>query len=449
MNNLRPTTDAQQLAVARLAPEVAELMKLPTSKDMPEIRRRKDLVLAAADAITAKVSAEKRALSDVENDAFEGLMAFAHNLTGAYNNEVERGIAARHFDALQGRATVGGGEIWTDREGRTYPLLDRETRVADRIGGAAAAPGAEIALSALLRAKAGMQREADRRSLGAASDPAGGYAVPARLAAEIIDLARAKATLIRAGMMTLPIDVGEMSWARLASDPGTSWHGENAVIPDSTDPTFERLTVIPKTLVSLIRISRELLEDAANVEPALRAAFAESIALEIDRVGLFGTGAGQPVGLINATDVLSFDMGAAAGGAVSWDDLLDALQLLLDANSAEPTAAIMAPRTQIGYAKLKDGEGQYLPAPALLARVPFLTTTQIPVNDTHGAAVNASRLFLGDFTQMILTVRTELRIDLLKERYAEYGQYAFLAWLRADFLLRQETHLLHVDGIIP
>jgi len=76
-----------------------------------------------------------------------------------------------------------------------------------------------------------------------------------------------------------------LSIARLASDPQAGWKVENAAI-DETAITFERVVLHAHTLIGVVRASRELIEDAINLESVLSDAFAKSLALELDRVCL-------------------------------------------------------------------------------------------------------------------------------------------------------------------
>ena len=75
-------------------------------------------------------------------------------------------------------------------------------------------------------------------------------------------------------------------------------------------------------------------------------AFAQATALEVDRVALLGSGsAPEPTGISNVTGVGEVDMGTNGAAITDYDEILDALQEIQDANAQDPTAAIMAPRT--------------------------------------------------------------------------------------------------------
>lgn len=295
----------------------------------------------------------------------------------------------------------------------------------------------------------GAKTDAEKRALEEGSDSAGGYTVPTLLSAELIDRLRSRATVLRAGARLVPLETDKTSIARLATDPTASWKAENIGVGDN-DPTFERIQFDVQTLISLVRISRELLEDSVNIEEALRNAFAQAMALEVDRVALLGSGsAPEPRGIANTSNVGQISMGVNGAALTDYDKLLDALQILADKNAADPTAAIMAPRTSTTISKFKDTTTQPLVRPQALANLPFLATTQIPVDETQGTSGDASRIITGHFPELWIGTRRSLRIEVLKERYAENFQYGLLAFLRADVQLAHAESFCQIVGIIP
>ena len=110
---------------------------------------------------------------------------------------------------------------------------------------------------------------------------------------------------------------------------------------------------------------------------------------------------------------------------------------------------VMAPRTRTTLGGLLATDNQPLNPPPLIAGVPMLVTSQMPITQTQGTANNASSIIIGDFTRLLIGVRTGLRIELLKERYAENMQYAFVAHLRADIAVEQPKAFLKLIGVIP
>jgi HK97 family phage major capsid protein len=349
-----------------------------------------------------------------------------------------------------GRSAAGRGPEWRDAQGNIVRVLRRDESFSNGGGLYGREPGARFGLGSFVRAMVlGTDRPEIKASLSEGTDSAGGFTVPIDLLGQLIDRMRAKAVCVQAGALTVPLETQKTSIARLASDPAVAWRAENAAAAES-DPTFEKVEFTARSLACLVKCSRELLEDSVNIEDAVLNAFAQSMALELDRVGLFGTGvAPQPRGVFNTTNVGEVSMGANGAQLTNYAKLLDALYELDIDNAAEPTAQIMHPRTSRVIDGFADTTGQPLNPPKRLADLPRLVTTTAPINQVQGTAVNASSIIVGDFSQMMLGVRTQLRIEVLRERYAENLQYAFLAHLRADIQLAHPESFCKLVGIIP
>lgn len=295
----------------------------------------------------------------------------------------------------------------------------------------------------------GTDRSEIRAALSEGTDSAGGYTVPNYLSAQLIDAMRAKTVVIQAGAMTVPLETQETTIARLASDPQASWRLENADVAES-DPTFEAVTFTARSLACLVKVSRELLEDSLNLDSAMNNAFAQSLARSTDLAALFGSGtAPEPRGVFSTTNVNEVSMGTNGAQLTDWSKLLDALLELQMDNAADPTAMVMAPRTWRTIEGFVDTTGQPLRAPASIERIPRMTTTQVPVNQTQGTATNASPIIVGDFSQMMLGIRSGLRVEVLRERFADKMQYAFLAHLRFDVQIAQPKAFAKIVGIKP
>ena len=79
--------------------------------------------------------------------------------------------------------------------------------------------------------------------------------------------------------------------------------------------------------------------------------------------------------------------------------------------------------------------------------MPMLVTTKIPING--GAGTNESSIFAGDWSRLLIGMRTDLRIEILKERYADTHQYGFVAFLRADVAAEHEAAFTVLEAITP
>ena len=287
-----------------------------------------------------------------------------------------------------------------------------------------------------------------RNALSEGTDSAGGYTVPAILLPQLIDRMRSEQTVIRAGAKTIMLDSMKTTIARLDTDPVAAWRNENAAIANS-DAVFSGVVLQARTLAVIVQISMELLEDSVNLSEGLQLAFARSFAAELDRVALFGSGtAPEPRGIFNTSGIGSVSMGTNGLALTNFDPFIDAWQAMKDANSTDPTAAILAPRTAAKVAKLKDLQNQPLRKPPLIEQLPIYSSTSVPINQTQGSSSVASSIIMGDFTQLLIGVRTEMRIQLLRELYAANGQYAFMCYLRADIGVEHPASFCKVIGVL-
>lgn len=426
---------------------------------MEKLKAERVELFEANHALIAQAEAERRELTPEEQRQFDARHARIAEIRKTIDRVALVDEEHRSLSASAGRKVVaeqpGAGEgitateardSWVNRDGSAVRLYGPADRIATRQSPEPRGLGFGAVIRALVT---GPRNDAERRALSEGTDSAGGFTVPDILGRQLIDRLRASSTVNRAGARTLELSSDVTKIARLLSDPSAGWRNENAAIAES-DPTFEAVTFTPRSLAVLVKVSRELLDDSVNIESALMGAFAGSMAVEIDRVALAGTGtAPEPRGIRNTTNVNSVSMGANGLALANYDKLIDAIfENQLD-NAQAPTAAIMHPRTQTALAKLKDTTNQPLAAPPMIEGLPFLSTTGISITDTQGTSTNASRLYVGNFADLFIGVRSELRVEVLRERFGEFHQYGFIAHLRADVQLAHPESFAQVIGIIP
>jgi HK97 family phage major capsid protein len=86
--------------------------------------------------------------------------------------------------------------------------------------------------------------------------------------------------------------------------------------------------------------------------------------------------------------------------------------------------------------------------PTVLQGLPFLMTANVRITETQGAASNASSIFIGDFTQMMLGFRTEMTVEVARELYRGNYQYGFFGHLRMDMQVTHPESFARLIGII-
>lgn len=313
---------------------------------------------------------------------------------------------------------------------------------------------ADVDLGDVFRAVAGMQPRrtslADvQASLSQGTDSDGGYSVPSQTMPRILSAMVPGSSLLTAGAGIVPLDSGakSISQAVVSALPTAAWRLELGSITES-QPTFRAVTATPKSLACIIRVSRELLADSPDIERSIVEVLGQAFALELDRVGLLGSGTNpEPLGLARTSGVNAVSMGTNGAALADYSPILDGIQAVMEANGPAPTAAIMSPRTLVDFSGLADTLGQPLNKPPLVAPIKFGQTTQIPNNDTAGTNSDASKIYLGDFTRCYFLLREALSLQILREAYAKTGEIAFLAHIRGDFVVPYPKAFAIVSGV--
>jgi HK97 family phage major capsid protein len=162
-----------------------------------------------------------------------------------------------------------------------------------------------------------------------------------------------------------------------------------------------------------------------------------------------GAGGDQPLGIRGQTGIQNVSMGTNGAALTGWAPMLNAVQALEAANAGNVTAMVAAPRTARTIYGFADTTGQPLQPPPRVAGVPLLVTTSMPINETQGTATAASSIIMGDFREALIGLRTDITIRVLDQRFADTGEVAFLAWMRADVALARPAALSRIAGIIP
>jgi len=278
------------------------------------------------------------------------------------------------------------------------------------------------------------------------SSGSGQYLIPTKLAANVIDLARTKSSIMKAGALTVPMDTNNLSMAKVAGDPEAEWKAENAAVSAESDMTFEKVDFNAKTMYLLISFSLELFEDtkADLLDKTVRNAIAEKMALKLDYAALRGDGAGNnPTGILNTTGILN----KTAYGDISDYSLFSyAKEDILNQN-AIPNAAIYNPTIWGAVDRFKDSSGQPLDAPQSFKDLNKYVTTQIPSD--LGAGSNESEVYVGDFSQLMIGMRSQLKIEVSREASDafEKGKVYLRAYMRADSQLARPEHFKVIEGI--
>lgn len=416
--------------------------------DRRNLRRLANDVRDRADAESAKSDQNLQAQAEKTMDAIATVMGV---ISDRLDGEAMTGVSS----APSNSATV------LDQSGNRIGTLLNAAALRDerQIAAALQAGRPDSAddnpkggLAAFFRGVAGGITTPDiRASLNEGTDSAGGYAVPSYVLAPIIRALVPASSMLDAGANVAILNKQGDSFTIPAVDtiPTPGWRFEAGTVANA-GPTFRPVTIVPQSLAFIFKVSRELLMDAPGMDAALNVIIAQAFAKEIDRAGLIGSGTSPEIrGILNTTGVQTYDMGTDGAAITDYGPIVKAKRVLADVNAPAPNAIITSTRETETIDLFADTTGQPLRRPTALESLLFGSTTQIPIDDTHGTATNASSMFLGDFTKATFYMREQLSVMKLSELYAGTGEVGFACHARVDLALSYPKAFCVVKGVIP
>ena len=406
-----------------------------------ELTTRRTDLLRQAKALIDTADKEKRDLTGDEQKRFDGLHAESDALLRKVRLEVAN---------FETRATPGGtpaGRVqptWsTDR--RALNVVTKGVSMRSLPTTRALPDGIRPEELSLDRAVRSMIRgdwtgaEAEQRAMATNVNTTGGYLVPEAVAREVIDLGRSKAVCFKLGMGVFEMEAETVRVPRWTADATFAQTGEGTTIAEST-PTLDAINYVATKIATRTKVSTELIEDAYDMPNWLSEHLAAGFAAELDRLCLVGTGGSEAIlGITNNTGITTTD--GSVGAVADWGDVLDAVEDVRDARG-EPNGLIMANDVRTAYDKLVTGDGTnsakaYMVPPPTVAALQAETTT----------SMTAGELLVGDFTQMLLGIRRQFRIELSKDVSFNTDEVTIKCTWRGDLGIRHADRFALLGGI--
>jgi HK97 family phage major capsid protein len=249
----------------------------------------------------------------------------------------------------------------------------------------------------------------------------GGFLIPERISADIIDLLWPVTTIRRACMdngNVIPLVGGTDNLPTVESGPAASYIGEGADI-SASEPTFGQVKLVEREMAALVPISNKLLRHAApNVDMMVRNLLVRAMAQTEDLAMLRNTAAGAgPRGL-------RYQM--AAANIIASNATVNLTNIDADARKAELALEeanipmidcrwIMAPRTFTYLRDLRNANGVLIWPSLSNEAAPTWKgykvemTNNVPKN--LGGGSDESEVYLVDFGFVIIADSYNLRID--------------------------------------
>lgn len=281
----------------------------------------------------------------------------------------------------------------------------------------------------------------DIKQLSSLRDPEGGYVVPEEYRMQFIQKL-ADAVYIRQRATVLTTSAGSVGFPTFDYEGDAEWTAESGKIAEETFTNLlGKKRFVPSKLARIFRVPVELSEDAAvNIDQLLLDHFAKRFGIIEENNFINGDGVEKPYGLLNTPGMGEETIPAGTGDGQWGDDqaVADALIGVIYAIKAQyrSRGAWLLNRQMVKRARtLKDTNGQYLwqlglqaGQPNTLLAYPVMESEFFPFG-TDAGSINA---MFGDYSYYWIIDRTDLAIQRLIEKYAEYDQVGYKLRKRTD-----------------
>ncbi|WP_085552144.1 phage major capsid protein [Azospirillum agricola] len=249
-----------------------------------------------------------------------------------------------------------------------------------------------------------------KAKLNTQSDPDGGYVVPVEMESGID---RVLGTMSSMRSVATVRSIGAAAYKKLVNVGGATsgWVGENSGRPETATPRLIGLEFGMKELYAQPAATQTMLDDASmNIEQWLADEVSIEFAEQEGAAHISGNGVDEPRGLLSYDKVANADhawgklgfvvSGGAAGFAASSpsDAFLD-LIYALKRGYRQNASWLMNDATVGKIRKFKDGQGNYLWQPSVLAGEPasFMGYPLVDDDNMPDVAAGAFPIAFGDF----------------------------------------------------
>lgn len=425
-----------------------------------ELREKRANLAAQAKAILDKAGAEERDLSAEEDAQFKAIHDECEKIRNRYElverqEELDRDLAAsqNHIDRRHAAASAVGAPndaaFTATEQDRSLALqgwmrAQMKLRVSDLHKEAAKKCRVNLrgeSFGVKMLASHEHRQFRFRNAQGVTTPSAGGFTVPEGFVANL-----ERAMLQFGGMLgvadVMRTDTGqELLWPTV-NDTSNSGEliGENTA-QNSQDVTFgAKAFHAYKYSSKLILVSVELLEDSAfDLAAQIGSIAGERLGRIQNLHWTTGDGSAKPEGIVTGA---TSGVTAASATAFTCDELY-ALKHSVDPAYRAGAMWMMKDATLLALKKLKDGMGRYLwQAGTAMGAPDTYDGDPIVINqDMASVATGTKPIVYGQLSKYKIRQVREIRLRRLVERYAEYDQEGFVAFVRCDgALLDAGTH---------
>ena len=281
----------------------------------------------------------------------------------------------------------------------------------------------------VMRNKAGLEV---KNALQIGSDAEGGYLTPDEFEHTLVE-ALEEEDIFRGLANTIQTSSGDRKIPVVATKGDASWVDEEGAIPESDD-SFKQVTLSAYKLATMIKISEELLNDSAfDLESYVAKEFGRRIGTKEEEAFFVGDGTGKPTGILDATGGGQLGKTTSGATAISFDEIMDLFYSLKSPYRKNATF-LMNDSTVKAIRKLKDGGGQYIWQPSMVAGTPDTILNRPVLTSAYMPEISAGNktVAFGDFKYYWIADRQGRSFKRLNELFAVTGQIGFVATQRLD-----------------
>ena len=280
-------------------------------------------------------------------------------------------------------------------------------------------------------------------SMGESIPSQGGFSVPTEYAKTWLD-SSLETEIVRPRCQIYPMQSSSLRVAGFDNSTNTSssllggfsveWMSEGGTFTDS-QPEMRSILLDCKKVGLFTSASNEVREDGTDFERQLTSAMTAATGFSLDTAFLTGTGAGQPLGAVNATSTVTCPKRTnQAAGTLIFTNLTDMMSRLAPACQGRSVwLAHTSCLTSLATLTVAVGTGG--------AHIPVMTQSEMgfsiltrPVIFTEKLQTlgTAGDIILADFSQYIVGLRRELQIDVSQHIGFQSDKCHFRCIMRVD-----------------
>lgn len=243
-----------------------------------------------------------------------------------------------------------------------------------------------------------------------------------------IELLRNRSALAGLGVGSLTGLSGNVAIPRQTGAATAYWVAESGA-PTESNQTVDQVNLSPKTVGAFTDYSRKLmLQSSIDVEQMIRQDLATVLALEIDRVGLYGLGnSNQPLGIKLTTGINTVNFGAATP---TYAEVVDMESQIAADNADIGAMAYLMNASMRGALKTKDkgtDTGAYVFEPG---------GTVNGYNAVVSNQVTSGDIFFAVWSQLIMAMWSGLDLTVDPYTHSTSGTVRVVALQDVDFAVR-------------